>query len=71
MMDWQPIPTDAELMALLERAKAHKMTPQEISAQRRSWVVGEMMLEHESMSKAEAGRLYDEMLVTLGYAPAP
>lgn len=38
--------TSPELLALIERAKGHKMTPEEIDAQRRSWVRGQMGLRH-------------------------
>jgi hypothetical protein len=64
----QSIPTDPELAALLEKARGHVMTPDEIAAQRRSWVVGELMLQHPEMTKAEADARYDEMLVKLGYS---
>lgn len=50
-----------ELMALLERAKTlPPMTKEERRAQRRSWVVGEMMLAHPEMLREEAERLFDE-----------
>lgn len=39
-----PLETSPELLALIERAKDHKMTPEEIDAQRRSWVRGQMGL---------------------------
>jgi len=57
----KPIVTDPKLMALLEKAKNHVMTKEEHDAQRRSWVVGEMMLEHPEMSHEEANRIYDEV----------
>jgi len=41
-----PRETDPELLALIERAKNHKMTPEEVDAQRRSWVRGQMGLRH-------------------------
>jgi hypothetical protein len=34
------VKTDPKLLELLERARDHKMTPEEIDAQRRSWVRG-------------------------------
>lgn len=63
----KPIPLDPELAALIEKARQHKITPEEVAAQRKSWVIGEMMLEHESMSRDEAEALYDEMRRTMGY----
>ncbi len=65
------LPMDPQLAALLEKAKSHVMTPGEIAAQRRSWVTGEMMLQHPELSKERADEMYDEMLRSLGYAPHP
>jgi len=48
-----------ELLAL---ARNHVMTKEEKDAQRKSWVVGEMMLSHLQMSREEAGRIYDEII---------
>jgi hypothetical protein len=53
----KPIPLDPELAALLESVKGYVMSPAERLAQRRSWVIGEMMLEHPKMSREEAERL--------------
>ncbi|WKV16974.1 hypothetical protein [Microcystis phage MJing1] len=36
--------TSPELLALLEQARSHRMTPDEIRAQRRSYVAGEMAM---------------------------
>ena len=55
---------DEELKELLQRAKARydSMTPDEKAyetlLQRRSWVVGEMMLEHADMTQEAAHALY-------------
>ena len=35
-------------------------------AQRKSWVVGETMLSHPEMSREEAERLYDQVILELG-----
>ena len=62
----KPIPLDPELAALLEQAKAkvNAMSPDEkremMRAQRRSWVIGEMMLEHPELSREYVERLYDQ-----------
>lgn len=47
-------PTDPELLALLARAKGYRMTPAEKTAQRRSWVRGELMLENPDLTWEEA-----------------
>ena len=43
-----PLETSPDLLALIERAKSHNMTPEEIDAQRRSWVRGQMGLTDPS-----------------------
>lgn len=53
--------TDPELLRLLEEAKKlPPMTAEEREAQRRSWVIGELMLEHNDMTREEALRLYND-----------
>jgi hypothetical protein len=64
---FKPHKDHPELSALLERAAKHVMTPAEIAAQRRSWCVGEMMLDHPEMTKEQANKLHDEALRSLGY----
>ena len=57
-----------EFTVLLAKAKAQyeAMTPTEQKAmreaQRRSWVTGELMLEHDDMTKEQANKLYDDAL---------
>ena len=51
-------PRSPELDALLKRAAHHAMTKGELDAQRESWVVGEMMIEHPEMTRDEALRIY-------------
>ena len=51
-----------ELEALLKKALGHVMTKEELRAQRKSWVIGEMMLEHLDMSREEAERIYNEII---------
>lgn len=58
---FKPMKDRPELSALLERAAMHVMTPQEIAAQRRSWVIGEMMLEHPEMSRERAIEIYESV----------
>lgn len=54
----KPTQTSPELLALLERAKSHVMTKAERDAQRKSWVIGEMMLEHLKMTREYAEAIY-------------
>lgn len=53
--------TDPELLALLEKAKHHKMTPEERCAQRRAWVAGNIALIQD-ITMEEAFRRYDEAM---------
>jgi predicted NAD-dependent protein-ADP-ribosyltransferase YbiA (DUF1768 family) len=54
--------TSPELLAALERAKTHKMTPEEYAEQRRSWVRGELMLAHPEMTIEKANALIEAVL---------
>lgn len=54
-------PARPELEKLLERARGYKMSKAERDAQRKSWVIGKMMLEHPEMTRADAERIYDEI----------
>jgi len=54
-------PMSPRLAALIDRARAHRMTKSERDAQRRSYVRGELMLAHPEMSKAEADALIDKV----------
>lgn len=58
----KPIATDPKLLALLEKAKGHVMTRAEKDAQRESWVIGEMMLEHPEMTREQAKAIYDRVI---------
>ena len=51
-----------ELAALIEKSKNHVMTKEEKDAQRKSWVVGEMMLEHPEMTREYAEALYKKVI---------
>jgi hypothetical protein len=55
--------TNIELLALLEHAKDHVMTPEERSAQRKSWVIGELMLSNLAMTREEAEAIYQRATV--------
>lgn len=49
---------DPKLAELLERAKAYVMTDEEVAAQRKSWVKGEMMLKYPDMTEEQFEELY-------------
>ncbi len=46
-----------------ERCKAWFAIPENREAQRRSWCVGEIMIERPDMTEAEANKLYDEAVL--------
>ena len=48
------------LEEMLPLARIHRMTREEKKAQRESWVVGELLLDHPELSRPEAVRLYRE-----------
>lgn len=54
-------PPRPELDALFEQARAHKMTKAERDAQGKSWVIGEMLLEHPEMTREYVERIYKEV----------
>ena len=62
------IPTNTKLAALLEKAaeRWNHMSAEEkkkmAEAQRRSWVVGEMMLDHPDMTREYAENLYNKIV---------
>lgn len=57
-----PLETSPELLALIERAKSHKMTPEEIDAQRRSWVRGQMGLSDPTRTPEQIDAALDAVL---------
>jgi len=63
----KPIKTDPELLERLRQSVefVKAMTPEQQREmhriQRKSWVVGEMMLENEHLSKKEAEEIYDRV----------
>ena len=60
-MRMKPCVPHTELDALLAKAKDHVMTKDELRAQRKSWVIGEMMLEHPEMTREEVERIYEQV----------
>lgn len=63
-----PSKADAELEALLEKARGIVMTPAQLAAQRRSWVIGELMLSDDKLTREEAIQRVDQALLRLGTA---
>lgn len=58
-MKHPPTPVRPELERLLEEArKRPPMTAAEREAQRKSWVIGELMLDDPTMTREHAERLY-------------
>jgi hypothetical protein len=68
MMRSVPCPTRPELLALLERSveRVKNMSLEERAemhrAQRRSWAIGELMLEHPMMQRDEAAEIVDAVI---------
>ena len=68
-MAWmsKPLKDRPDLTAALARAKepVASMTPEERrlmhATQRKSWVIGELMLEHPEMTRDEAVAIYDRV----------
>jgi hypothetical protein len=60
-------PSRPELDELLRNAAKRRMTPAEIREQRRSWVRGELMLEHPELTREEADRRITEAERLMGY----
>jgi len=57
-----PLETSQDLLALIERAKGRKMTPEEIDAQRRSWVRGQMGLTDPTRTPEQIDAALDAVL---------
>ncbi|KQT59998.1 hypothetical protein ASG52_19935 [Methylobacterium sp. Leaf456] len=62
------ITTDPALLERLKRAAQREMTPAEHHAQRRSWIIGEMGIEHPELSREQLEALADH---AVGPAPSP
>lgn len=57
-----PTKITADIADLLERAKSlPRPTPEQIEAQRRSWVIGEMLLEHPEMTYEQVAAIYEKV----------
>lgn len=51
------------LEEMLAESRKHTMTREEYEAQRRSWVIGEMMLEYPDMAREYVERIYNEVVL--------
>ena len=56
------IKTNPALLRLLEECKGTILSKEDRAAQRKSWVVGEMMLEHPNMMREEAEAIYNQVV---------
>ena len=52
------IKTNPALLRLLEECKGTILSKEDRAAQRKSWVVGEMMLAHPNLTRKEAEAIY-------------
>lgn len=57
----KPLNVNPKLLELLEKAKAHVMTKEEKDAQRKSWVIGKLMLDHPEVSREYAEEIYKKV----------
>lgn len=57
---------ELDLPTLLALARTHQMTEEELREQRRSWVIGQVMLSNPGMRKHRAERLVIEAEKDLG-----
>lgn len=64
-MNTKPTETSAELSSMLEKARSRGMTPAEYDAQRRSFVRGQIMLDHPEMTRAEADAIMAKVMPDL------
>lgn len=66
-LPWKPATERQELSDLLRKSREwiDNATPEQLRdmkrAQRKSWVIGEMMLEHPEMTRDRAEALYDSL----------
>jgi hypothetical protein len=52
---------ERDFARLLRRAQEHVMTKGELERQRRSWVIGELLLSNPHLTRQQAELLYDEV----------
>ena len=65
-----PIRYDLERMLIEAQNRFDAMTPEQQKAmrdaQRKSWVVGETMLEHPEMTREQAEEIYEKVVLGIG-----
>lgn len=57
----KPLNTNPKLLELLKKAKTHVMTKEEKDAQRKSWVIGNFMLDHPEVLREYAEEIYKKV----------
>lgn len=62
---WLNCMTEAPLLLALAQAGAHTMTPEEIEAQRRSWLIGQTGFLHPDWSQEKVENYVDHFMATL------
>jgi hypothetical protein len=64
------LPDHLDRLLCEAQAKFDALTPEQKrahrEAQRKSWVVGETMLSHPEMSRAEAEEIYEKVVLGIG-----
>lgn len=56
------IPMSEELKVLIEKAKTHVMSKDEKDNQRKSWVIGNFMLDHPQITREYAENIYKQVV---------
>lgn len=62
---FKPRPDRPTLDELIERTRNHVTTPEESQAQRRSFEIGQLMLDHPEMSHAQATSIVDGVIASV------
>jgi predicted transglutaminase-like protease len=53
--------TNPKLLALIDKAKSHVMTKEERNAQRKSWVIGNFLIDHPELTREYAETIYNKV----------
>ena len=61
MMLVKSLNTNPKLLELLEKVKSHVMTKEEKDAQRKSWVIGNFMLDHPDVPREYTEEIYKKV----------
>lgn len=57
----KPLPSNPALEALLVEAKGHVITREDKVAQQKSWVIGNLMLDHPEITREYAEFIYTKI----------